>query len=497
MTTGTQAAEAVSTGRRWVAGNRWAVYAAIFGLYLIARTVIIVGGDVFEAWDSAVYAYRDDPARNIGPLVSFVGDAPRPWGLPLFYALFGNDLWRAVGQWAFGTVAWAFFAWEVSRHLRTRAAQYAVVAALLLFACLNNVASWDLAILTESMSVSIGVLVLGLLLRWFRTGSKAAIAGMTAAAVWWSFIRPDIRLFIGVIMAVLVGYTALRWWHARKNNGKSNDESRGENNSGRITAALVACVVMGLGIVWYSAITPAMTEAMEPYDDDAIQPDPLPQPEQMYVYRLRVDVSTDPEMWQAFKTQLGMPTCPELEAFTSRTDWQGQKWAEAYLRCPPLVAWVAERKDHFGIFWTELAAANPRLAVNRFKSMTSYTVGGIVYAHAPRVVPAPIERLAFPSQRYALPLLLIGFGIALAAAWWAGARRTDRRLFLFSIVLFGTAIFSAAATIVIHTGEIQRYGVQEALAARVAIIVLLATALDAWVLRRQSARPLASPRGQE
>jgi hypothetical protein len=488
VTTGTQAAEAISTRVRRLAGNPWAVYAAIFGLFLLARTVIILGGDVFEAPDSAVYAYRDDPARNRGPLVSFFGDAPRPWGLPLFYALFGNDTWRAVGQWAFGTVAWAFFAWEVSRHLRTRAAQYAVVSALLLFACLNNVASYDLALLTESMSVSIGVLVLGLLLRWFRTGSRATIAGMTVAAVWWSFIRPDIRLFIGVIMAVLVGHVALRWWRARR---ESRREARPEGSDRRIVAALLACVVMGLGIVWYSAITPGMTEAMEPYDDDAIQPDPLPQPEQMYVYRLRVDVSTDPEMWQAFKTQLGMPTCPELEAFTSSTDWQGQKWAEAYLRCPPLVAWVAERKDHFGIFWTELAAANPSLAAKKFGSMTSYTVGGDVYAHVPRVVPALIERLAYPSQRYALPLLLIGFGIALAAAWWAGARRTDRRLFLFSIVLFGTAIFSAAAAIVIHTGEIQRYGVQEAVAARVAIIIVLATALDAWLLRRRR-----SPHGE-
>ena len=52
-----------SARARSLAGKPWAIWGLIFGLYVIARIVIIVGGvgggHVFESWDSAVYAYRE------------------------------------------------------------------------------------------------------------------------------------------------------------------------------------------------------------------------------------------------------------------------------------------------------------------------------------------------------------------------------------------------------------------------------------------------------
>ncbi len=468
MITGKQV---VAGARRWFADSPAAVWALIFGLFFIARLVIIMGGEVFQAPDSAAYAVRNDPARDHGPLLSFVGNAPRPWGLPLFYAIFGTDSWRTVGQWVLATAAWAYFAWEVSRNLQTRTARYLGVAGLLFLACLSEVASWDLAILTESLSISLGLLVLALLLRWLRTGSRVAVAAMTAAAVWWTFLRPDIRIFIVTLIAVLLLVAVRAWWRSR-------------TAAGRVGPALVSVLVLLLGIVWYAAITPRMDQAMVPYDGSALQTNPLPQPEHVLVFRLRVDVSRDPELWQAFKSELGMPTCPELEAFTTVSEWREREWELAYTQCPSLVAWVHERKDQ--LFWTELFLKNPGLALRKFGQQVSLNVGGEQYASVPQVVPAPAEKLVFPSRRYGLPVALVFFAVALGLAWLAGAaRRTSARLFWTGVAIFGTALLSAAATIAVHTGEISRYGVQEAYATRIATVILLACALDAWLRRRR------------
>jgi hypothetical protein len=95
------------------------------------------------------------------------------------------------------------------------------------------------------------------------------------------------------------------------------------------------------------------------------------------------------------------------------------------------------------------------------------------------------------------------FGIALGLALWAGAHRRPRarRLFWTAVGLFGVAVGSATATVMVHTGEIGRYGVQEAYGTRVAVILLLGCALDAYLTRARrdgdagvSSTAAASPR---
>ena len=75
--------------------------------------------------------------------------------------------------------------------------------------------------------------------------------------------------------------------------------------------------------------------------------------------------------------------------------------------------------------------------------------------------------------------------------------RTNRRLVWFATVVFGAAVLSAVATIVAYTGEIQRFGIQETVATRIAIVILLACALDAWLLRRTSRRSTEDTRETE
>ena len=315
----------VTDAARWFAARPLAVYATIFAIYLIARVIIVAGGEVFQSWDSAVYAYRDDPTRNRGPLISFIGHAPRPWGLPLFFAMFPTDEWRAIGQSVLGVFAWTVLAWELTRHRRRRPAKYAAFASVLLFSSLTNVTAWDFTILTESTSVSFGVLIIALLMRWARTDSWIPLALATVIGVWWTFIRPDIRVFT----VVLIGLLAVAGWRVWRRRGAETAAKP------RLLAIGASMLVLGLGIAWYAAIEPSINKTFAPYDGDAIRSDPLPADEELFVYRLRVDVSTNPEMWQAYKTKLGLPTCPEVEAFTHRSDWASVEWAQAYRRCQP------------------------------------------------------------------------------------------------------------------------------------------------------------------
>jgi hypothetical protein len=453
-----------------------AMWTAIFGLFLVGRLIILVGGHIFTSNDAVTYAPR--PGGSGQSMVSFAGNAPRPWGLPLFYAILGSDQWRVVGQWTIATIAWAYFAWELSRNLRTAWARYAVAAGILVLGLLRTIANWDLAILSESLSISLGLLVLAFLLRWLRTGSVVAIVAMSACAIWWTFIRPDIRLFTLVLIATLLVIAGRAWWRRRR-----SDRAVAPGGARHIGAALAACLAMGLGLVWYAAIAGPIERAGNAYDLDGLQSSPLPEREQVLVYRLRVDVSTDPAMWSAFKSELAMPTCPELEAFTTDPEWHARAWVEAYTRCPPLVAWV---NQHDGsMFWTDLATKDPGLFARTFLTKTSLALGGTVYADVPRAVPARAEDIVFPSRRYGLLLALLGFGLSFAAAWMAGALKTHRRLVWFAATVFGTAILSAVATIAEYTGEIARFGIQETVATRIAMVVLLGCALDAWLLRRR------------
>ena len=489
---------------RWFADNPVRLWLVIFAAYLANRLVIVIGGPVYQSSDSAVYAPRTDPTLNHGPLISLIGHAPRPWTLPIFYAPFPDDQWRAVAQWALATVAWAALAWEAGRHLRTRGGRYAVVAGVLLFGCLTEVASWDLAILTESLSISLGVLVTALALRWLRTRSWLALAGTAFVTICWTFLRPDTRVFTVVMIGVL-GVDAL-WpsvvalWNRWRDRGTARhraaagpDGTGGRTVTRRLIPGLAAAVVLVASIGWYAAITPGMERAMVPYDAGAIHPVPLPQPEQIRVFRLRVDVSTDPAMWDAFRNQLGMPSCPELDAFRSDPVWHEVQWAEAYTRCPALVTWVQARENQN--FWTELALKNPGLFLRKFGQEMSLNLGGAQYATAAHVIPAPVEKLVFPSRRYGLPVALVFFAIALGLALWAGAYRAGglvRRLFWAAIVIFGVAMLSAAATIAVFTGELGRYGVQEAYASRLSVILLLGCALDAALQRRRARREAAA-----
>jgi hypothetical protein len=436
----------------------------------VGRLLILLGGKVFTSHDSAVYAYRPDPSLNHGPLVSFTGHAPREWGVPLFNAMFSTDYARAVGQWTLGTVAWAILALAVAAYLQTLAAKAVAMLGILGLGLLRAVASWDFAILSESLSLSLGVLTLAFLLLWLRNRSGWWLLATVMTSIWWTFVRPDIRFFT-IVLLIVFAVTAWRW-----RTGPSP----------KVWQAVAAAVAVALSLVWYQAIAPTIDKTFLAYSGTALPVDRLSVAEEHFVYRLRVDVSTDAELKQTFRDKLGMPSCPGTDAFDSRPAWDTVEFAENYRRCPELKAW-GEQHQHS--FWPGLLRAAPDQFMRKFTMNLSQMFGGEAYATTDRALPAWFEKAVFPSQRYGLPVALIGLLIALALALFTGARRVTPILINVSLIASASALGSAMLSVWLASGEYRRFGIQETMATRLAMVIFVACALEAYLVRRRATTP--------
>ncbi|GAB7039786.1 MULTISPECIES: hypothetical protein [Catenuloplanes] len=177
--------------------------------FVAARIAVGAGGRVFTSYDTYTYALRNDPAVDRGPVVSILGHSPRLPGLPVFYALLPDDVWRVWAQWTIGTVAWALLAVALWATLSSLAARVVAALGVMSLGLVPAMTNWDFAILSEALSISLGVLTLACFLLWRRTGSIVFLTGTAAAGAWWAFVRPETRLPVGVL-ALAVFWVAWR-----------------------------------------------------------------------------------------------------------------------------------------------------------------------------------------------------------------------------------------------------------------------------------------------
>lgn len=431
---------------------------ALLGLYLVARVLILgislLQTNIFVAYDSFSYVLRGDPALDRGPVVSLLGHSPRLWGVPVFYALLGNDTFRVIGQWLIATLAWSTLAAVAWRQLRTGTARLLGAGAVLLLALHDAVGNWDFALLSESLSISLGVLSFALLLRFVASGSRAALVGLTVAGFWWTFTRPDIRVFTVflVLALVLVAYRSRRW------------------------AGAIAAAVLVLAIGWCTAIMPTVTENARRYSAFGVSQSY----DEFLLFRLRVQVLPDPAIKAVFTDQLGMPACPAAEAIATRPDWDILNFADAYYACPELKAWgEANRDTVFNRFATVAPGEYARMTVG----LVNESMLGGTYAQVPSVLPPPLQKPAFPGPRWALLAVLLFLVAAVTAVVLTRARREHRLLVDGGFGLVLVCLVSTVVGVLYGTGEFWRFGIQEAIGIRIAVVLLGAAALDTYLRR--------------
>lgn len=433
-----------------------AVLTGLLAVFVAARVFICVRGNVFTSFDTFSYAHRGDPAFDRGSLVSLTGNAPRLWGVPVFHAIFPNDQARAVAQWAVGTVAWALLAWALWACLRTLVARVVAVAVVLVVGLLPQVANWDFAILSESLSISLGVLTLALMLLWARTGAVWYLAGATAAAVWWTFTRTDIRVFV---VFVILALAVVAW-----------------RRPPRRRHALVATAVLVLATIWCTAITPVVDRT---YTGWSATPE-VRHEEGLMLFRLRLHVLPDPEVKAIFQREFGMPACPGMDEIVAGPGWQTAKFAEAYERCPEFKAWG---EGNAADVWQRYAAAEPGVFAKQMREVVRLSVAGSDYAKTERVVPRSVEKLVFPPRGWVLKALGAALLLAAAAIVVVVRRRPD--LALVTTVVAVSSGVSLLAGIWFGAGEYWRFGIQEAIGLRVAVLIAVVAAVDVLLVAWQ------------
>jgi hypothetical protein len=170
-------------------------------VFTVLRLWAVVGTTPIRFPDSASYAY-----------VNLFGHATggRLWTVPAFYAVIQDDHHRVVAQAVVGSVCWGALAFAVAHSLVNGALARIGAGAILLLGLCVQVTQWDQTILSESVSLSLGALLVATIL-WLRLRrSWSTIAAVLVVVALWIFARQlQVLLFIPVAVA-LIAWIVLR-----------------------------------------------------------------------------------------------------------------------------------------------------------------------------------------------------------------------------------------------------------------------------------------------
>jgi hypothetical protein len=139
--------------------------------------------------------------------VSFLGHGGnRLWTVPILFTALPSDSARTFAQLVIGILCWSALAFAVERSLRHRVvARVGAVLTLLLGLCIQ-VTEWDQILLSESLAISLTVLLVASLL-WVRLRPTPwALGAMLAVLVLWVFTRP-----LQAALFVLIAVVAISW----------------------------------------------------------------------------------------------------------------------------------------------------------------------------------------------------------------------------------------------------------------------------------------------
>jgi hypothetical protein len=407
--------------------------------FAAARVYILRHSEVFTSFDS----------RGYRP-VSLTGRAPRPWGVPAFYALFPDDFWRMAGQCALGTVAWALLAWALWALGRTAPAKWLLSLGTLGLGLMSAVTAWDSAMLSESLSLSLAVLSLALLLRWAKTNKPIWLGLAVPALVWWTFTRTDTLILaaFAAIGIVVFGRSRARW------------------------LAGLAGLAVAAGIGWSLAAVPVASQTFKDWSATG-----LPLTEETFLYRLRLEILPQPATRELFETRLGMPPCPGAQRVAAGDAWAIEEFAAEYRACPELKAW-GERHQSSSAYWLVLASPRGYLesVARSAPAMLSGPNYGAPYAKAVPVVPGWLERAAFQPRGAVVAAVFGALVLVLIASRFSPGANTALMVTGWMLAAAGTA--SILVTPALSAGEYSRLGIQEAVLLRLAILLSASVVVD-------------------
>lgn len=150
--------------------------------------------------------FNDSPSYD---QLSFLGHEPRLWTVPLVYTLAPSNVLREGIQILVGIVAWSFLAVTVGGALRHHRMRHVALVAVLLLGLVPEIVLWDGAMLSESLSLSGLVILVGLLLR-LRAPTPKRLAATLGVTLLWAFTRQTNLVTFLAISPLVVAFTFWR-----------------------------------------------------------------------------------------------------------------------------------------------------------------------------------------------------------------------------------------------------------------------------------------------
>jgi hypothetical protein len=176
--------------------NRRHAVIALLGAFAMLR-VLAEPGHPTVLPDSASYDH-----------LNFLGHAMRLWTVPLVYTLLHGENLRASFQTVLGIGCWSLLAVNAARSVRSPGIASVLFALVLLLGLVPQVTLWDDAIMSESISTSLFVLLTALVIRPRRDWTW--IGAVLAVLTLWAFSRQDNATVLVMLSPALIWFAARR-----------------------------------------------------------------------------------------------------------------------------------------------------------------------------------------------------------------------------------------------------------------------------------------------
>lgn len=407
---------------------------------VVLRLLAVAGMRLYLYVDSAEYDRLD-----------FTGDWRRPWATPYLYWLVpGSNRSLLIAQALVGAICWTVLALAAAAWFQVPAVRVGTAVTLAAIGCTTTITNWDAAKLSESLGLSLTVLVIAAWLNFLRRTDRFTALWLVLATLPWLFVRQSLLSAAWLVLAAAAVGALISW-------------RRGRASQVLVVVCLVLLVELVLATVSYSRNQEVVRENLTVIVANRIVTDPG-----------RLEWFTDHGMPLPGAAPFSYSALKTDEAFTAWVAGPGPRTYARYLATHPWYTASAPLDDFAGVR-PSYADDAPEPSVGMLSPPDSY-------ATVRPVLPSVVEDLLFgPGDTGA-----VIFGLVVVAGW--SLARFPRRSMRWTVPLVLIAISFASLYTGWHgaTPELGRLALLGAVGLRVGLVLQLAFLVEDELIQRRS-----------
>jgi hypothetical protein len=398
--------------------------------------------------------------RRRRPSATRILAGDHPWVVPLLYKVLpDSDSARAAAQLAVSIGCWLALAAVVAWCVRQKAFRLVAFCLVLLMSLSVWIRQWDSLLLSESVTISLTVLLMAAWLALVRTRNRWTFGAVVLTTLLWTFAK-DTNAYVGLLVVPFVLVWAAGWRPRRE-------------------PVLLAVAVLAIFVANAWAMAGPKT------------------PSERWAWPVRNVIGnrvlTDAGELRYF-SHYGMPTPRYLLALADRRLGRELHPNQVPLGTDPRYdafrRWV---RDHGRQTLARYLATHPYRAVQPVVRDRHLIVdANVVASYRPPgtkvLLPAPLAAIAYPPSVIAL---IVWFAVLVAAAAWLAWRRAARAIWL---VPAAALLLQFPHALIVWNGdstEVPRHALLVSVTTRLGLLLLSILVVDA-LLERRRARPQAA-----